>query len=181
MSVRINAIQNNEATGAAKELLDAVQAKLGMTPNLMKTLAHSPAVLGGYLGLNEALSSTLTAKQREQVAIAVANANGCRYCLSAHSAIGKGAGLSAEEISSAREARSGDPKSQAVLKLATEIVEKRGSISDEELAAARAAGLSDAEITEVVGNVALNVLTNYFNNVAGTEIDFPEVALAATA
>jgi uncharacterized peroxidase-related enzyme len=181
MSTRIKAIQNNEATGKAKELLDAVQAKLGMTPNLMKTLAHSAAVLEGYLGLNQALSSTLSATQREQIAIAVANANGCRYCLSAHSAIGNSAGLSAEEISSAREARANDPKAQAVLKLASEIVTERGSISDEGLAAARTAGLTDAEITEVVGNVALNILTNYFNNVAQTEIDFPEVALAASA
>lgn len=181
MSTRITAIQNDEATGKAKELLDAVQSKLGMTPNLMKTMAHSPAVLDGYLSLNEALSTTLNGTLREQISIATANANGCRYCLSAHTAIGKMTGLSESEVSSARQAESADPKARAALAFVKEVITTRGSVSDEALNAVRAAGFGDAEITEIVANVALNVLTNYFNNVARTEIDFPEVALAAAA
>lgn len=178
---RINAITNEDATGMAKSLLDAVQAKLGMTPNLMKTMAHSPEALQGYLALNESIGSTLTAELREQIAIAVANANGCRYCLSAHTAIGKMAGLSDEELSRARNADAMDAKAKAVLGFASKIISERGSVSDEDLREIRSAGFGDKEITEIVAHVALNTLTNYFNNVARTEIDFPEIALTAAA
>ena len=181
MVTRLNAIQNDAATGKAKELLDAVQSKLGMTPNLMKTFANSPAALEGYLNLNEALSSTLSAKLREQISIAVANENSCRYCLSAHTAIGKMTGLSEAEVAAARLGDSGDAKAKAALRFAKRVLAERGSVTDEDVNAVREAGFDDSEITEIVANVGLNVLTNYFNNVARTEIDFPEVALTAAA
>lgn len=181
MSTRINAIQNEDATGKAKELLDVVQSKLGMTPNLMKTLAHSPEALAGYLSLNQALGTTLSGALREQIAIAVANANGCRYCLSAHTALGKMAGLSEAELSAAMKADSIQPRSKAALEFAKRVLATRGSVTDEDLATVHEAGFGDKEITEIVAHVALNTLTNYFNNVARTEIDFPEIALTVTA
>jgi len=173
---RIQPIQTNEATGKAKQLLDGVQAKLGMTPNLMKTLAQSPAALEGYLSLSGALSTgVLDAKFREQLALAIAQANSCEYCLSAHSAIGKLTGLKPEEIAASRQAQSTDLKRNAGLHFAQTLVINRGLVSDANLAAVRDAGFTDGDITEIIAHVALNTLTNYFNHVAQTEVDFPKV------
>jgi uncharacterized peroxidase-related enzyme len=176
---RITAINPAEATGKTKKLLDGVQAKLGMTPNLMKTLASAPAALEAYLNFGAALGTgALDAKFREQISIAVAQANSCEYCLSAHSTIGKMVGLTPEEIAGSRESHAGDAKRNAGLQLAQAIVVQRGEVSDAALANARAAGYTDGEITEIVANVAVNIFTNYFNLVARTEVDFPRVSLA---
>jgi uncharacterized peroxidase-related enzyme len=179
---RINPIPPAEAPARAKELLDGVQQTLGVTPNMMKTMANSPAVLDGYLAFNNSLTrGALRAGFREQIALAVAQSNGCDYCLSAHTALGKAAGLSPEETSAARGASGLGGKTDAGLKFAQEIVAHRGRIPDESLAAVRQAGYSEAEISEIIGHVALNIFTNYFNLVAQTEVDFPKVAAAHTS
>ena len=181
---RITAVDPAQATGKTKELLNAVQAKLGITPNLMKTLAHSPSALEGYLNFSGALSGgVLNAKFREAIALAVAQANFCEYCLSAHSAIGKMVGLKPEEIAASRQSQSADAKVEAGLQFAQSIVVQKGEVSNGAVEAVRAAGYSDAEVTEIVANVALNIFTNYFNHVAQTEVDFPRVpaTLAQTA
>lgn len=173
---RITAIEPDAATGKAKQLLDGVQAKLGMTPKLMTTLATAPAALEAYLGFAAALGAgRLDARLREQIALTVAQANECEYCLSAHSAIGKMVGLTPGEVASSREARSSDVKRQAGLQFAQALVVERGRVSDDALARVRGAGYTDGEITEVVANVALNIFTNYFNHVARTDVDFPRV------
>ncbi len=170
---RIQALTIDQAAPDAQALLTATKAKIGMVPNLFSTLAHSPAALGGYLQLNDALQhGALSGKEREIVSLAAAQFNGCHYCLSAHTLMGKGAGLSAETIAGARQGQG-----NAVATLTHQVLRSRGQISNTELAAARAAGLSDAQIVEVVAAVALNVLTNYVNNLADTEIDFPRVEL----
>lgn len=171
---RIAPVSPGSASERSQKLLDGVKAKLGMVPNLMSTLAHSPAALDAYLRFSDALSSgVLDGRTREKIALAVGQANSCQYCLSAHSAIGKMVGLSAEEIRDARLASADDLKTDAILKLSERIVETRGRVSDEDLAAARDAGVTEAEVTEVVANTALNLLTNYFNHVAETDVDFP--------
>lgn len=175
---RITAINPAEATGKAKDLLTAVQAKMGMTPNLMKTLAHAPAALEAYLGFNSSLSAgVLDTKFREQIALAVAQANSCEYCLSAHSTIGKMVGLKPQEIEASRASHSADAKKDAGLQFVQTIVVHRGDVSNGALDDVRAAGYSDAEITEMVAHVALNVFTNYFNLVAQTDVDFPRVSV----
>lgn len=176
---RINAIHPAEATGKTKTLLDGVQAKLGMTPNLMKTLASAPAALEAYLSFGAALGTgILDARFREQIAIAVAQANSCEYCLSAHATIGRMAGLTPEDIAGGRQARTEDPRRNAGLRFAQTVLVQRGDVSDAALANVRSAGFTDGEITEIVANVAVNIFTNYFNLVAGTEVDFPRVLLA---
>ena len=173
---RIKAINPANATGKAKQLLEAVQSKLGITPNLMRAMANSPAVLEGYLSFSGALAGgSLNAKVREQIALAVAEVNSCGYCLSAHAAIGKMVGLDSEAITLARRVAASDAKTEAILKLAQSITLQRGEIREMDFRAARTAGLTDGEIAEVVANVALNIFTNYFNLVADTVIDFPEV------
>lgn len=182
MSPRISAIDPASAVGEASDLLKAVHTKVGRVPNLMRTMAHSPAALAGYLALNDALGGgKLTPRQREQVALAVGQSNECTYCVSAHTAIGNMVGLSASDVEAARRGSASDPKAQAILRLTSQIVERRGDVDDETIRHAREAGVDDGELAEVVAHVALNVLTNYFNRFARTEVDFPVVSLASAS
>ncbi|HEX5084254.1 MAG TPA: carboxymuconolactone decarboxylase family protein [Blastocatellia bacterium] len=177
---RLNAIDPKEATGKAKELLDGVKAKFGSVPNLMRMFANSPATLEGYLSFSGSLADgALNAKLREQISVLVADANSCEYCLSAHTAIGKMVGLSEGDLLSSRQANSGDAKIDAALKFAHQIVVKRGEVLDSEVQAVRNAGYGDAEITEIIANVALNIFTNYFNHIAQAVVDFPKVSLSS--
>lgn len=166
-----------DATPEQATALAAVKQALGSVPNLTRAMANSPALLHGYLGLAGSLDGgTLPRSTRERLAIAIAQSNTCSYCLSAHTYTGQRlAGLSAEQAAAARKGDADDPKVAAILAFAVAVNEQRGRIDESELAAVRHAGVSDAEIAEVLGHVALNVLTNYFNNVAGTEIEFPRV------
>ena len=179
---RLPALDPATATGKSKTLLDAVQKKLGRTPNMMRTLGNAPAALEAYLGFSGALATgTLDAKVREQIALTVAEANVCEYCLAAHTAIGGMVGLTADEIGKARGATSSQPKTAAILKLARSIVVNRGNVPDQDLAAARSHGITDGEVVEIVANVALNIFTNYLNHVARTVVDFPAVAPSSPA
>ncbi len=180
MATRLTPVNPAEAQPKAKELLAAVQAKLGMTPNMMRTMAQSPAVLEGYLSLSGALAAgVLPAKLREELALFVGQNNECDYCVAAHSLLGKMAGLQPNQLIEARHGVvESDPIGQAALQLARKVLNTRGEVSDADLSAARSAGLNDAQIAEVIAHVALNIFTNYFNRVAHTEIDFPKVPLA---
>ena len=179
---RIPTIDPTTATGKNAELFGAIKSKLGMVPNLMRTFAQSPAVLEAYLGFGAALGGTsLPAAVREQLALVTAEANGCDYCLSAHTLLGKGAGLTPESIEAARRGDAADAKVAALLQFARAVVETHGKVSDEALAAVRAAGANDAEIVETVAVTVLNILTNYTNNVARTAIDFPRAKPLAVA
>ncbi len=176
---RLNAIEPTDATGKAKELLNAVKAKLGIVPNMTKVMANSPAVLEGYLGFSGALGTgLLDARTREQLALVTAQSNHCDYCLSAHTAIGKMVGLKPEEIADSRLGHSSNARTSAALKFATEVLDHKGAISVADIADVRAAGFSDGEIAEIIAHVALNVLTNYFNIATDVEIDFPKVSFA---
>lgn len=173
---RLPLIQPDGTHTRAQDLLAGVHKKLGLVPNLTRVLANSPAALEGYLAFSGALATgTLSPAVREQLALAVGEIHGCGYCLSAHTAIGRKVGLENEAILDARRGRAADPKTNALLVLARTIALKRGEIADADLRAAREAGVTDAEIVEVVGAVALNVYTNWLNHVAATPIDFPEV------
>ncbi|MFZ6745639.1 carboxymuconolactone decarboxylase family protein [Undibacterium sp. JH2W] len=162
---------------ASQPLLAAVNQQLGMVPNLMKLVGNSPAALEGYLSLSGALAKgTLSAQLRERIALTIAEYNGCDYCLAAHAYLGKNlAKLSDADIDAARAAQAADTKTHAALQFARQVAEQRGRVSDTELANLRAAGFDEAAVIEIVLNVALNVLTNYVNNVAHTDVDFPKV------
>lgn len=171
---RLNVVDPKEAQGRQKELLDAVQNKLGMTPNLVKVFANSPAVLQGYLGLNEGLGEgTLDVQLTEKIALAVSETNGCDYCAAAHTAIGKMVGLSQEQILDARQGGSSDAREDAAIRFANSVTESRGWVSDEDLDSVRSAGFDDEEITEIVAHVVLSIFRNYFNHIAQTPVDFP--------
>lgn len=174
---KLGMIAPESATGSAKTLLDSVKTKLGMTPNMMRTMAVSPSVLEGYLNFAGALSGgALDAKLRERIALAVAEANGCNYCLAAHSLLGKGAGLSTAEMVAARKGGSSDTRIAEAVGFAAELVRSRGAVDEGAVARLKSVGYTDGEVAEIVANVALNVFTNYFNLVADTVIDFPQAA-----
>lgn len=179
---RIAIPAREDAPAGSQLLLDAVAKQLGVVPNLFRLVALSPAALEGYLGLNGALSKTLDAKTRERIALAVAEANGCDYCLSAHSYLALNlAKISQAEIDLNRAGGSSDPKADAAVRFAAKIAQARGHVDDADLAAVRSAGYSDAQIVEIALHVALNFLTNFVNNVAETDIDFPVVRNAKAA
>jgi uncharacterized peroxidase-related enzyme len=171
-----------DAPSQSRPLLEAVQKQLGMVPNLFGVVANSPAALEGYLGLSSALGKgSLSAATRERIALAVAEINGCSYCLSAHSYLGKTlAKLDEAEILANRRGHSNDPKAEAAVEFAVQVTKARGHISDEDLRAVKLAGYDDAQLVEIVLHVALNSFTNYLNEVARTVVDFPVAdALAA--
>jgi len=174
-------INPETATGKAKELLDAIQNKLGMVPNLFRALANSPAALEVYLGFGALDHGSLSPALREQIALTVAEINNCAYCLAAHSALGTMVGLSKEQVLDSRRATASDSQTATALRFAKAVVEKQGRASEEDLDQVRAAGFTDGDITEIVTHVAKNIFTNYFNHITQVEIDFPEVPELATA
>jgi len=165
------------APAASQPLLADVRAALGSVPNLFRLVANSPAALKGYLGLNSALAGgTLDARTRERIALAVAEINGCSYCLAAHTYIGRNLlKLDESEIAANRAGRSGDAKADAAVRFAALVAERRGQVDAADVAAVKAAGYGDGEVVEIVAHVALNVLTNYINETFQTDIDFPAV------
>jgi uncharacterized peroxidase-related enzyme len=173
----------NEAPAAARPQLEAVRKLLGSTPNVFLMAANSPAALEGYLGMLGALAKgALPAPTHERIALAVAEVNGCDYCVSAHTWLGRNvAKLDDAEMASNRRGASTDAHADAAVRFARQVVARHGHVSDGELAAVRAAGYSDAEIIEIVQHVALNTWTNYVNSVAQTAIDFPVVTARAAA
>jgi uncharacterized peroxidase-related enzyme len=177
------AIPTREASPeASKPLLDAVERQLGVVPNLFRLVGLSPAALTGMLGFSGALTKALNVKTRERIAVAVAQVNGCDYCLSAHTYLGLNlAGLDGTELALNRTGASSDPKAHAAVRFAAQVAETRGKVSDADLDAVRAAGFTDAQVVEIVALVAENVLTNFVNNVARTDIDFPVVLTAQAA
>jgi uncharacterized peroxidase-related enzyme len=171
------------APAASQSLLRAVESKLGVAPNVHRTVANSPAALEGYVGMSGALAKgVLPAATHERIALAVAEYNGCDYCLSAHTYLGRNlAKLDDAEMTANRNGSSNDPKAAAAVRFARLVLEQRGHVSDAAVAAVKAAGYDDAAVIEIVQHVALNVWTNYINTVAGTVIDFPVVTARKAA
>lgn len=172
-----------DAPEASQALLQAVEKMLGSAPNMFRLIGNSPATLEGYLGLNGALGKgQINAATRERIALAIANYNGCDYCNSAHTYLGKTlAKLDDAELAANRAGWSTDAKADAAVRFAVKVAQERGRVSARDVVEVRNAGYSDAEIVEIVGHVALNVLTNYINEVFETDIDFPVFEAARAA
>ena len=176
MMSRIATVVSSNADAKVFATLSQVKASLGMIPNLFATLAHAPVALEAYLSLSKTLSrGRLSARQREILALAIGQENECQYCLSAHTASAKAAGLSEADALKARDGDGEYPFDRALASFAKKIVRHRGHVPDEDIEKARKAGIDDGLMMEVVANVAVNTLTNYANELAHTEIDFPVV------
>ena len=178
MTTRITLIDRANTTPDRKELLDQIHAAFGASPNMFRAVAHAPAALRSMWGSFGALGKgVIGAQLGEQIAVAVANRNQCRYCLAAHTALGANAGLATDTLRAAQQGQSSEPKTRAALHFALAIVELRGQVSDADVQAVRAAGFDDEAIVEIVAHVALNLFTNYVNIVLAVPVDFPAVAL----
>jgi len=174
----INPVQIESAESAVAEKLRAVQAKIGRVPNIVATLANSPVALGQYLASSEALGrGRLNQRQREIIALTVAQINQCEYCLSAHTMIAAGAGLNEHQIREARLGGSSDPFDNAIATVAKKLVIQKGFLTKEDLAEAGQRGVDHQLVIEIIANVVHSTLTNYTNHVAQTDIDFPPVSL----
>ncbi len=172
-----------DAPTQSQPLLDAVEAQLGVVPNMFRLIATSPQALEGYLGMSGALGKgALPAATRERIALAVAEVNGCSYCLSAHTYLGKHvAKLDDAEMTANRSGASNDPVADAAVHFAAKLTQERGRVSEADLAAVRLAGYTDAQLIEIVQHVALNTWTNYLNVAFATDIDFPVVEVRKAA
>ncbi len=179
---RIQSLEIENAPEKSRGLLEAVQKKVGFAPNLYRSLAHSPSVLEGFLGFGQALGGgTLSGKLREQIALAVAGANTCDYCASAHTAIGSNLGLEADELAANLRGESSDPATQTALQFALAVNAREGHVTDEQVQSLRDAGYSEEQVVEVFAQTIVNIFTNYFNHLAQTDIDFPVVSTSEVA
>src|SRR6266852_6167197 len=169
-------VDPNTAVGKTKELFGVIEQRLKRVPNMIQLMANSPAILGAYLEFNEAFEETkMTPRLRGLITAAVSEINGCDYTLSIAFSLGRREGLSEDELTAARRAEANDPKFAAALRFAAKIVRERGHVSGPDVAELRNAGFTDEEIVEMIALVALNIFRNYFNLIAGTEVDFPLV------
>ncbi|MCS0503631.1 carboxymuconolactone decarboxylase family protein [Ancylobacter mangrovi] len=172
----------DDAPEASKPVLDAIHKSLGVVTNLFRLIANSPAAINAYAGLSGPLTKALDVKTRERIALAVAQVNGCDYCLSAHTYLGLNlAKIGPDEITLNRKGRSSDATADAAVSFAAKVASERGHVSDADIASVRAAGFADAQIVEIVALVVENTFTNYLNEVAKTDIDFPVVHAAEAA
>jgi uncharacterized peroxidase-related enzyme len=171
-----------DAPVAAQASLEAVHKKLGVVPNMFRLIATSPSALEGYLAMSGALAKgAITPAVAERIALAVAEVDGCDYCLSAHTYLAKNlAKLDDGEITANRSGASNDPKTDAAIRFAAKVARERGHVGEEDLKAVKAAGWTDAQLVEIVQHVALNFWTNTFNEVFKTDIDFPVVTARQT-
>jgi len=179
---RIDIVTQDTASADQKALLDAIQGQLGMVPNFLAVLAHSPDALQAFLGLHGiAGAGQLDAETRERIALVIAEGNSCEYCVSAHTAIGRKVGLSDEEMAANRAGTSADTKAAAAVAFAQALNEHLGDVTQAEFNAVREAGYSDAEIVEIITHVGMNILTNLIGKATRVDIDFPKVSLLAKA
>ena len=179
---RISIPALDAAPEASKPILEAVHKQLGVVPNMFRLIAQSPATLQGFTSNSAALTKTLDLKTRERIALAVAQVNGCDYCLSAHSYLGLNlAKLSSDEIARNRKGASGDAKANAAVQFAAKVVRERGNVTAADVKAVRDAGFSDGQIVEILAVTAENIFTNLINVVAQTDIDFPVISARKVA
>ena len=179
---RVRLMDTVTASADSKALLEQIHAAFGTTPNMFRAVANSPAALTSMWGSFGALGSgVLPAKLGEQIAVAVADRNGCEYCLAAHTALGRNAGASVDELTAAQMGESADPKTAAALRFALKLVDERGQVGQADTQALRDAGFDDRHIVEIVAHVALNLFTNYVNVALAIPLDFPAVKLRRAA
>ena len=176
---RINALDPETVSGKTKELFNAIQGKLGMVPNMMRTMGNSPAALNGYLSFSGALGeSAIGPKLGELIALTVANANSCDYCNATHTYIGGNLlKIDSDSIDLAKEGKSKDPQTEAALAFSRTLIAKKGNVSAQDIDSLKKAGFTEGMITEIIAHTGLNIFTNYFNNAVGIALDFPEAAL----
>jgi uncharacterized peroxidase-related enzyme len=178
MTARVPLVDQRTAPAASVAAIEQIQTAFGVVPNMFRAVANSPAALQSMWGSFGALGGgSIPAQLGEKIAVAVADRNRCEYCLAAHTALGRKAGASAEEMAAAQAGLSNEPKTAAALAFALKVVQARGQLADADVDSLRQVGFSDEEIVEILAHVALNLFTNYVNVVFDVPVDFPGVKL----
>ncbi len=173
---RIAVVDHRNANPQQKRLLDAAQAQPGTLPTHLKVLANSPVALEAFVALQGvAREGSLSLQTRARIALALARHNGCEYCLSVHTALGREAGLTGDEMAANGAGSSEDAKAAAAVKLALSLSAQRGAVANAELFAAREAGHTDADIVEIVVHVGMNLITAMIAKASDLENDIADV------
>ena len=173
---KINPIAVDTASEAVRPTLEMVENKLGRVPNMYRVMANSPAVLSAYVSYNGALSKgSIDNELAELIALATAEFNTCSYCLSAHTVLGKKAGLSDTQIIESRCYTAENQKQKTALTFVKKLLDNPSKLKSVDIDPLREVGFTDGEILEIVSNVVRNMLTNYINIVAETSVDWPEI------
>ncbi len=173
---RVATIKQEEATGLVKSLYTTLISRIGHVPNIFLTMANSPEALAAFVQMQKcAAMSSLPEDIKSYISLAMAEANECQYCLSAHSAIAKSIGLQESDILKARSGAADNKKNDQILKFVKSVVQKRGAVSDKEVQDLKAQGVTDREICDIILLISLNNFSNYFNKINNTDIDFPPI------
>ena len=174
---RLALIEPKDATGDAARILATAPI------NIYKGIAANPEIFTTFIAFMRSIgtSGAITKAEKELVMLYAAEERHCGYCVAAHTRVAAGAGVSADRALEARGGRAASAKEQALLDFTRAVVEKNGDVSDEELAAFRAAGYDDRAAIEVVAAIAAMTFTALYNHINGTTLDFPPVPAVAHA
>ncbi len=171
---RLNSVEPEQAEGEVGSIFQDLKSKMGKVINIFKGMGNSPAALKAYLSMSGALKEgQLLPDDREVIYLAVSEGNGCEYCVSAHTMVSRGNGMSDDQILAARRGESDDPRHRALLTFVRRVIETRGFVADEELQNVKDAGFTDGQIAEAIAYIGLATYSNLFNHVFDTPLDFP--------
>lgn len=173
---RLATIAPDQAKDDLKPIYDDIKKHMGgKVFNIFQNMGNSPITLKAFVDLSTAGAHTsFNPKVRELIALVVAQANNCQYCLSAHTAGGTAVGLDSKQIIEGRKGESADAKTKAILNFAKIVVEKRGKVTEQDVTTLKSAGVSDKEVVELILLIVVNMFTNYFNHIVDPKVDFPE-------
>ncbi|WMI64113.1 carboxymuconolactone decarboxylase family protein [Aestuariibaculum sp. YM273] len=171
-SLEFNVPTKNEVSSANQEIFDNLNKALGFVPNLYATMAYSDNGLGRYLNFQNAKTS-FSNKEKEAINLIVSQINGCVYCLSAHTVIGKMNGFTDAQLIEIRKGKSEHPKLNALVKLASEITERKGNTSEEALDEFFTQGYTKEHLVDLILQVSDKTAMNYLHNLTKVPVDFP--------
>ena len=171
---RLKEVEPDEATGHVKQIFDAAEEEFGSVPNLFKGLGASPVGLRAYTQLGKIIDTgELSDLEQSVVRLVASQYNSCEYCVGAHTMECQQNGLTEEETLQIRRGESEDERLAALGAFTVRVLETRGFVEDADLADFREEGYEDAQVVEVLTIIAQKTLSNYFNHVHQTELDFP--------
>lgn len=174
---KMNSVEVKDADDQTQKAYEEAKRQFGGVINLFKVAGNAPNVLNGVLALNKSMSEgiELSTRQTEIVAMLVSALNRCDYCVNVHMQVGKGAGVSEDEMLAAMAGQAADPAEQALLNFANEVVRNRGLVTEGTFEAVKNAGFSNKALLEVIGVIGLYTTLQYIRHVADPEHDFPVV------
>jgi len=162
-----------EVSESNQAIFDHLKKALGFVPNLYAYFAKNDTALGDYLALQNR-KNTLSGKEREVINLVTSQLNGCRYCQSAHTVLGKMNGFTDDQVIEIRRGTAAfNTKLNALAKFTASVVENRGRAAQEAKDAFFEAGYNESNMIDVVIIIGDKIISNYLHNLTGFGIDFP--------